>query len=94
MQKVLDMNTKGTNALIMALEIPEMMNRIMLEQQHDVKWTSGISTNMWESVLADDLPDDAVAEMEMEEDDLRNFKIPKDKDPKELLVDMGEIEVQ
>ena len=49
---------------------------------------------MWESILAGKLPDDAVAEMEIEEDDLRKLKLSKDKDTKELLVDMGEIEVQ
>ena len=45
-QKALDMNMKGTNALIMVLEAPEMMNKIMLEQQGDVKWPSGILSNM------------------------------------------------
>ena len=52
-----------------------------------------ILTNKWESILVDELPDDAVAEMEME-DDLRKLKLPKGKDPKELLADMAAIEVQ
>ena len=30
-QKALDMNAKGTNELIMALETPKLMNKIMLE---------------------------------------------------------------
>ena len=84
-QKALDVNVKGTNVLIMALGTPEIMNKVMLEQQYDVKWPSGIFMNMWESVLADELPDDAVAEMEVE-DDLRKLKLPNNKDPKELLV--------
>ena len=48
---------------------------------------------MWESILADELPDDVVVGMEME-DDLRKLKPPKDKDPNELLADMVVIEVQ
>ena len=37
-QKALDMNTKGLNVLIMALETPKLMNKIMLEQQSYVNW--------------------------------------------------------
>ena len=36
-QKALDMNAKGVNALIMVLETPVMMNKIMLEQQSNAK---------------------------------------------------------
>ena len=48
---------------------------------------------MWGSILADELPDDAVAEMEMK-DDLRQLKLPKSKDPNELPADMAAIEAQ
>ena len=44
------------------------------------------------SILADELPDDAVAGMEIE-DDLRELKLPNDKDPNELLADMAVIKV-
>ena len=47
-QKALGMNAKGTNALIMALEIPEMMNKVILGQHCDMEQPSGIFTNMWE----------------------------------------------
>ena len=63
-----------------------MMNKVMLEQQLDVEWPSGIFTNMRELVLADELPDDAATETEME-DDLRKCKLPKDKDPTKKAVD-------
>ena len=87
------MNAKGINALIMALEIPEMMNKVMSEQQHDSAWPNEFSTNIWEQVLADGFPDNDVAEMEMD-DDLGKLKLPRDNDPKELLADMVAIEVQ
>ena len=35
--KVLEMKTKGIRALVMALETPKMMNKIMLEQQREVE---------------------------------------------------------
>ena len=43
---------------------------------------------MWAAILADVLPGNPVAEMEME------VKLPKDKDPKELHADTVAIEVQ
>ena len=54
---------------------------------------NGIFTNMWEEVLADELPDDNFAEMEMN-DDLRKLKISKNKDPKELPLEMAAIEAE
>ena len=89
----LGMNTKGVHALIMVLETPEMMNKIMLEQQSDTKWPNWKFSKMMAAILADELPDNAVAEMKME-DDLRKLKLPKDKDPKELHTDMAAVEVQ
>ena len=50
-----------------------------------------INSRKCAEILAVELPDNAVAEIEME-DDLRNLKLPKDKDPKELLADMAAIE--
>ena len=91
-QKALDMNAKGVNALIMALETPEMMNKILLEQQSGAKWMDGKFSRMWAAILSDELPDDDVAEMEME-DDLRKLKLPKVKDSKDFLADMAAIEV-
>ena len=42
---------------------------------------------MWEAILANKQPVNAVAEMAIE-DDLRKLKLPKDKDPKELQENM------
>ena len=66
------MNAEGTGVLIVALETPEMMNKLMLEQKCDSDWPNGILTNIWEQILADELPNDGVVEMEMD-DDLRNL---------------------
>ena len=61
--------------VIMALETPEMMNKNMLEQQRDSDWPNEIFTDMWEQVLADELPDNDIREMEMEmDDDLESSK--------------------
>ena len=48
---------------------------------------------MWAGILADEQPDDAVAEMAME-DDLRKLKLPNDKDPKDLEEHIAAIGVQ
>ena len=77
-QKALDMNVKGVDALIMAHATPEMVNKIMLEQQSVMKWQNIIFSNMWAAILADELLEDAVTEMEVE-DDLRKLKLPNDK---------------
>ena len=87
------MNTKGVHALSMTIETPKMMNKIMLEQRRNMDWPTGIFSDMWDGILADEQPDDAVTEMAME-DDLRKLKLPKDKDPKELQENMAAIEVQ
>ena len=92
-QKALDMNAKGVNVLIMALETPKIMDKIMLEQQSDTKWPNEKFSKMWGAILADELLDNDVAEIEME-DNLRKLKFPKDKDPKELHADMVSTEVQ
>ena len=65
----------------------------MLEQQTDVEWPTGIFTNMWNAILADELTDDAIAEIKMG-DDLRKLKLPRDMDPKELVEEMASIEVK
>ena len=70
-----------------------MIDKIMLEQQRDVEWPTGIFTNMWNAILEDELLDDAIAEMEVE-DDLTKLKLPMDMDLKELLDKMAAIEVQ
>ena len=72
-QKALDMNTKGTNPLIVALKTHEMMNKVMLEQQRSSDWPNWIFTNMWEEVLMDELPDNDIAEIEID-DELRKLK--------------------
>ena len=87
------MNTKGVHAFIMALETLKMMNKIMLGQGRNVDCPTGTFSDMWEGILADEQPDDAVTEMAIE-DDLRKLKLPKDKDPKELQEHMAAIEVQ
>jgi len=91
--RALRLNAKGTRTLIMALKTPEMMNKIMLEQTRDVEWPNGISTNMWNAILDDEKPEDAIAEMKME-DDLRKIDLPRDNDPKKLLAKMAAIQVQ
>ena len=55
-----------------------------------MKWPTGIFTNMWNAILADELTDDAIAEIKMG-DDLRKLKLPRDMDPKELLDKMAAI---
>ena len=73
--RALILNAKGTRALINALETPEMMNKIMLEQTRDMERPNGIFMNMWNANLEDEKPDDAIAEMKME-NDLRKIKLP------------------
>ena len=68
-----DLNAKGVHSLIQALETPELMNKIMLEQIRDVKWPGGKFSNMWDAIVEDEQPDDVVAEMSME-DDLRKLR--------------------
>ena len=92
-KKALDINTKGTNLPIMALDTPGMINTVMLEQQRDSGWRNKIFRNIWEQVLADELPDDDIVEIGMD-DELRKLKLPRDKDPRELLGDIAAIEVQ
>ena len=86
-------NAKGFHALIMALETPKMMNKIMLEQRKSSNWPTGIFSDMWAGILADEQPDNVVTEMAME-DNLRKFKLPKDKDPNELQENMAAVEIQ
>ena len=77
------LNARGVYALIQALETPELMNKIMLEQIRDTKWPGGKFSDMWNAINEDKQPDDVVAEMSME-DDLRELRLPNTKDPKTL----------
>ena len=52
--KALEMNAEGIHALIMALETPEMMNKIMLEQRRSADWPTGIFLDMWDGILTDE----------------------------------------
>ena len=45
-----ELNTKGIYALIQALETPELMNKIMLEQMRDTKWPGGKFSDMWDAI--------------------------------------------
>ena len=88
-----DLNAKGVHSLIQALETPEQMNKIMLEQITDLKWPGGKFSNMWEAILEDEQPDDVTSAMTME-DDLRKLRLLKTKDPKSLRDTIAAIEVQ
>jgi hypothetical protein len=88
-----DLNAKGVHSLIQALETPEQMNKIMLEQISDTKWPGGKFSNMWDAILEDEQPDDVTSAMTMEEY-LRKLRLPKTKDPKSLRDAIAAIEVQ
>ena len=78
-----DLNAKGVHSLIHALETPEQMNKIMLEQIRDLNWSGGKFSNMWAAILEDEQPDDVTYAMTIE-DDLRKLRLLKTKDPKPL----------
>ena len=88
-----ELNAKGIHALIQALETPELMDKIMLEQMRDTKWPSGKFSDMWKAINEDEQPNDVVAEMSML-DDLRKLRLPRTKDPKTLRDAIAAIEVQ
>ena len=68
-----ELNAKGVHSLIQALETPELMNKIMLEQIRDTKWPGGKFSDMWNAIIEDEQHDEIVAEMSMED------RLPKTK---------------
>jgi len=89
----LDMNAKATYGLILALQTEDMLNKVTLQQSADPNWPTGKFPEIWKEICDEENPKDEMAEMDME-DELREIRLGKERNPKEILRDMGSIEAK
>ena len=86
----LDMNAKAIHGLILALQTEDMLNKVTLKKNADLDWPTGKFPNIWKDICEEENPRDEMAEMIMEEE-LREIRVGKKRNPKEILRDMGAI---
>ena len=91
--RALDANSAAVYGLILALQTDDMLNKVTLQQSLDSDWTIGKFPSIWKEICDEENPKDEMAEMDME-DELREIKLGKNSNPKEILRDMASIEAK
>ncbi len=91
--KATEDNNSTMAILKMSMKTLEMLIMIMLEKKRDPDWPTGKHSEVYKKIKKRFVPDDEMAEMDME-DNLRKIKLQKTRDPKKLLDDIAAVEVQ
>ena len=90
---VIGQNYKAVNGCILSFEMPEMMNKVIEEQNHDPDWPGGKFTRIWTRIKEDEKPDDTMDEFKLDKD-LRKIMHSRNKDPKDLLAEISVVEIK
>ena len=89
----LGQNYKAVKGCILSFKMPEIMNKIIEKQAHDLDWLGGKFTRIWNRTKEGENPDDDMSEFELDKD-LRKITLSRKKDPTDLLAKILAVEIK